>query len=78
MQHMKRRQVFSLSSVAFLLMVAVAGLAQELPKGVTPEDLATNNKLFLELAKCWPSDAVQVALGRCRWHPQLRSAPLLL
>ena len=51
MQHLKRRPVFSLSSIVFLLMAGVQGLAQQLPKGVTPEDLATNNKLFIELAK---------------------------
>ena len=40
-----------MSSIVFLLMAGVQGLAQQLPKGVTPEDLATNNKLFIELAK---------------------------
>jgi metallo-beta-lactamase class B len=66
MQHLKRRPVFSLSSIVFLLLAAVQGLAQQLPKGVTPEDLATNNKLFIELAKKafrWeePTDPVRIA-----------------
>ena len=66
MQHLKRRPVFSLSSIVFLLMAGVQGLAQQLPKGVTPEDLATNNKLFIELAKKglkWeePTEPVRIA-----------------
>ena len=66
MQHLKRRPVFSLSSIVFLLMAGVQGLAQQLPKGVTPQDLATNNKLFIELAKKafrWeePTDPVRIA-----------------
>ena len=66
MQHLKRRPVSSLSSLVFLLLAAVQGLAQQLPKGVTPEDLATNNKLFIELAKKafrWeePTDPVRIA-----------------
>jgi metallo-beta-lactamase class B len=66
MQHLERRPVFSLSSIVFLLMAGVQGLAQQLPKGVTPEDLATNNKLFIELAKKglkWeePTEPVRIA-----------------
>ncbi|MCM3878550.1 MAG: subclass B3 metallo-beta-lactamase [Vicinamibacterales bacterium] len=37
-------------SAALLVMLGTRGVSQQLPKGVTPEDLATNNKLFLELA----------------------------
>ena len=66
MRHLKRPPVFSLSSIVLLLMAGVQGLAQQLPKGVTPEDLATNNKLFIELAKKglkWeePTEPVRIA-----------------
>jgi metallo-beta-lactamase class B len=40
-----------LSSLALTIAVAMSAVAQELPKGVTAADLATNNKLFLELAR---------------------------
>ena len=66
MQQLKRRPVFFLNSIVLLLMAGVQGLAQQLPKGVTPEDLATNNKLFIELAKKglkWeePTEPVRIA-----------------
>ena len=51
MQFLKRPPVISLSSIVLLLMAGVQGFAQQLPKGVTPEDLATDSKLFIELAK---------------------------
>jgi len=38
------------SGVAVACIVSAALVAQQLPPGVTPADLATNNKLFLELA----------------------------
>ena len=55
-----------LSTIALAIVVAVPAVAQELPKGVTAADLATNNKLFLELARKglkWeePADPVQIA-----------------
>jgi metallo-beta-lactamase class B len=65
MQRLKRRPLFSLG-ISFLLMIALQGRAQQLPAGFTPEDLATNNKLFIELAKKalkWeePADPVRIA-----------------
>jgi metallo-beta-lactamase class B len=56
-----------LSSIALAIIVLVSPtFAQELPKGVTAADLATNNKLFLELARKglkWeePADPAQIA-----------------
>jgi len=56
-----------LSSIALAIIVLVSPtFARELPKGVTAADLATNNKLFLELARKglkWeePADPVQIA-----------------
>jgi metallo-beta-lactamase class B len=49
-----------------LVMLGTQALAQQLPKGVTPEDLATNNKLFVEVAKKalkWeePAEPVRIA-----------------
>jgi metallo-beta-lactamase class B len=38
------------TSAAILLVVGTTVVSQQLPKGVTAQDLATNNKLFLELA----------------------------
>ena len=53
-------------SAALLIILGTRGVSQQLPKGVTPEDLATNNKLFLELAKKgfkWeePAEPVRIA-----------------
>jgi metallo-beta-lactamase class B len=49
-----------------LVVLGTQALAQQLPKGVTPEDLATNNKLFVEVAKKalkWeePAEPVRIA-----------------
>jgi metallo-beta-lactamase class B len=51
---------------ARIILLIVPAVAQELPKGVTAADLATNNKLFLELASKglrWeePAAPVQIA-----------------
>lgn len=35
---------------ALLVMLGTLGSAQKLPKGLSVDDLANNNKLFLELA----------------------------
>jgi hypothetical protein len=57
----------SLSSIALaIVMLGSSAFAQEFPKGVTAADLATNNKLFLELARTglkWeePADPVRIA-----------------
>ncbi len=40
-----------LTSIAVTVLLAASAIAQELPKGVTADDLATNNTLFLELAR---------------------------
>jgi len=55
-----------LRSVALTIVLAAPAVAQELPKGVTAADLATNNRLFLELARKalkWeePAEPVQIA-----------------
>jgi hypothetical protein len=40
-----------LINVALAISLLSPAVAQELPKGVTAANLATNNKLFLELAR---------------------------
>ena len=59
----------TLSSIALAIIVLVSPtFAQELPKGVTAADLATNNKLFLELARKglkWEEPAIRY---NCRPH----------
>ena len=40
-----------LINIALAIALVSPAVAQELPKGITAADLATNNKLFLELAK---------------------------
>ena len=59
-------RILSCLALAVAIVVAMPAAAQELPKGVTAADLATNNKLFLELARKalkWeePADPVQIA-----------------
>jgi metallo-beta-lactamase class B len=54
------------SSIALLVILQTLTFAQELPKGVTAADLATNNKLFLEVARKalkWeePTEPVRIA-----------------
>jgi metallo-beta-lactamase class B len=55
-----------LSNIALVIALVSSAAAQELPKGVTAADLATNNKLFLELATKalkWeePAEPVKIA-----------------
>jgi metallo-beta-lactamase class B len=55
-----------LSNIALAIALVSSAAAQELPKGVTAADLATNNKLFLELARKglkWeePAEPVRIA-----------------
>jgi metallo-beta-lactamase class B len=55
-----------LSNIAIAIALVSPAAAQELPKGITAADLATNNKLFLELARKglnWeePTEPVKVA-----------------
>jgi hypothetical protein len=42
-----RTRILSSTALAIILLVLPA-VAQELPKGVTAADLATNNELFLD------------------------------
>jgi len=58
--------VAAATAAALLVLLGTRGVSQQLPKGVTPEDLATNNKLFLELATKslkWeePAEPVRIA-----------------
>ena len=50
MKHASARLSTVLIGAALLAIVTVP-YAQQLPPGVKPADLATNNKLFLELAR---------------------------
>ncbi len=66
MNHRTTRLATAATSAALLVILGTRGLSQQLPKGVTPEDLATNNKLFLELARSglkWeePAEPVRIA-----------------
>ena len=54
------------SGAMVLVVLGTQALAQQFPKGVKPEDLATNNKLFVEVAKKalkWeePAEPVRIA-----------------
>ena len=50
MTTLKHRLAFMLSGCVMFVSLAARPISQELPKGVTAEDLAKNNKLFIELA----------------------------
>jgi metallo-beta-lactamase class B len=66
MKGLKHGLPLPLSGIALLIILGTQAFAQELPKGVTAEDLAKNNKLFIELATKalhWdePTDPVKIA-----------------
>jgi metallo-beta-lactamase class B len=66
MKRTKTRLAVVSGGAAFLLILGMHGDAQELPKGLTKEDLAKNNKLFIELATKalhWdePTEPVKIA-----------------
>ena len=50
MRDVQRRLAFMLSGGVLFASLAARPISQELPKGITAEELATNNKLFIELA----------------------------
>jgi metallo-beta-lactamase class B len=59
-------RALSVISIALLAILQTVTIAQELPKGVTAADLATNNTLFLEVARKalkWeePAEPVRIA-----------------
>ena len=66
MKDLKTGLEFLLGGAALLGILGAQVFAQELPKGITEEDLAHNNKLFLELARKalkWeePAEPVKIA-----------------
>ena len=66
MRQQSVRVTLAASSIVLFVCLGAQAISQGLPKGVTPEDLATNNKLFLELARKglkWeePAEPVRIA-----------------
>jgi hypothetical protein len=51
MKNLKIRLALLLGGTAPLVIPGTQVFPQELPKGITQEDLANNNRLFLELAR---------------------------
>ena len=66
MKHLKTGLESLLGGAALLVILGAQVFAQELPKGITEEDLANNNRFFLELARKalkWeePAEPVEIA-----------------